>query len=130
MSRAVTVIFPLFGKQYLQTCEEGWVKFQGNCYRHFSERETWVDAERKCRDFTSHLASIITPEEQEFDTIMLISVKICCLAMYLKAFTLSTQEFVFEFTTTCSRDFKIKEIWQMWLDINHWELTCSIHSPV
>ncbi|MBN3282732.1 PGCA protein, partial [Polyodon spathula] len=50
----------------LETCEEGWMKFQGNCYRHFSERETWVDAERRCREISSHLVSIMTPEEQEY----------------------------------------------------------------
>ncbi|XP_041073917.1 aggrecan core protein-like isoform X2 [Polyodon spathula] len=50
----------------LEICEEGWMKFQGNCYRHFSERETWVDAERRCREISSHLVSIMTPEEQEY----------------------------------------------------------------
>ncbi|XP_029430937.1 aggrecan core protein isoform X2 [Rhinatrema bivittatum] len=50
----------------MELCEEGWTKFQGNCYKHFPDRETWVDAETKCRNNQSHLASIITPEEQEF----------------------------------------------------------------
>ncbi|TRZ20648.1 hypothetical protein HGM15179_006456 [Zosterops borbonicus] len=50
----------------LQNCEEGWTKFQGNCYRHFEERETWMDAETRCRQHQAHLSSIITPEEQEF----------------------------------------------------------------
>ncbi|KAL2088312.1 hypothetical protein ACEWY4_015211 [Coilia grayii] len=49
-----------------QSCEEGWTKFQGNCYLHFSERETWEDAEQRCRDLNAHLVSIITPEEQHF----------------------------------------------------------------
>ncbi|XP_063045384.1 aggrecan core protein-like isoform X2 [Engraulis encrasicolus] len=49
-----------------QSCEEGWTKFQGNCYLHFSERETWEDAEQRCRELNSHLVSIITPEEQRF----------------------------------------------------------------
>ncbi|XP_073917577.1 aggrecan core protein isoform X1 [Castor canadensis] len=49
-----------------EVCEEGWTKFQGHCYRHFPDRETWVDAERRCREQQSHLSSIITPEEQEF----------------------------------------------------------------
>ncbi|XP_038602308.1 aggrecan core protein isoform X2 [Tachyglossus aculeatus] len=48
------------------TCEEGWTKFQGHCYRHFADRETWVDAESRCREHQSHLSSIVTPEEQEF----------------------------------------------------------------
>uniref|UniRef100_A0A671Q270 C-type lectin domain-containing protein n=1 Tax=Sinocyclocheilus anshuiensis TaxID=1608454 RepID=A0A671Q270_9TELE len=31
----------------VHSCEEGWTKFQGNCYLHFSERETWLDAEQR-----------------------------------------------------------------------------------
>ncbi|XP_019359610.1 PREDICTED: aggrecan core protein isoform X2 [Gavialis gangeticus] len=50
----------------LEDCEVGWTKFQGHCYRHFEERETWVDAETRCREHQSHLSSIITPEEQDF----------------------------------------------------------------
>uniref|UniRef100_A0A671Q243 Aggrecan a n=1 Tax=Sinocyclocheilus anshuiensis TaxID=1608454 RepID=A0A671Q243_9TELE len=50
----------------MRLCEEGWTKFQGNCYLHFSERETWLDAEQRCRDLNAHLVSIITPEEQAF----------------------------------------------------------------
>ncbi|NXC34570.1 PGCA protein, partial [Campylorhamphus procurvoides] len=50
----------------LANCEEGWTKFQGHCYRHFEERETWMDAETRCRQHQAHLSSIITPEEQEF----------------------------------------------------------------
>ncbi|XP_054627770.1 aggrecan core protein-like isoform X2 [Dunckerocampus dactyliophorus] len=49
-----------------QRCDEGWIKFQGNCYLHFTDRETWSDAERRCRDLNAHLVSIITPEEQHF----------------------------------------------------------------
>ncbi|NXE39390.1 PGCA protein, partial [Ptilorrhoa leucosticta] len=50
----------------LENCEGGWTKFQGHCYRHFEERETWMDAETRCRQHQAHLSSIITPEEQEF----------------------------------------------------------------
>ncbi|XP_035410646.1 aggrecan core protein isoform X2 [Cygnus atratus] len=50
----------------LENCEDGWTKFQGHCYRHFEERETWMDAETRCREHQAHLSSIITPEEQEF----------------------------------------------------------------
>ncbi|XP_077419531.1 aggrecan core protein-like [Vanacampus margaritifer] len=49
-----------------QQCEKGWTKFQGNCYLHFSDRETWLDAEQRCRNLNAHLVSIITPEEQHF----------------------------------------------------------------
>ncbi|XP_074862686.1 aggrecan core protein [Carettochelys insculpta] len=50
----------------LEDCDEGWTKFQGHCYKHFEQKETWVEAETKCREHQSHLSSIITPEEQEF----------------------------------------------------------------
>ncbi|KAK2508056.1 hypothetical protein MC885_003888 [Smutsia gigantea] len=49
-----------------ELCEAGWTKFQGHCYRHFPDRETWVNAESRCREQQSHLSSIVTPEEQEF----------------------------------------------------------------
>uniref|UniRef100_A0A2K5CHW2 Aggrecan core protein n=1 Tax=Aotus nancymaae TaxID=37293 RepID=A0A2K5CHW2_AOTNA len=49
-----------------EVCEEGWTKYQSHCYRHFPDRETWVDAERRCREQQSHLSSIVTPEEQDF----------------------------------------------------------------
>ncbi|KAM9860917.1 neurocan core protein-like isoform 2-T2 [Aulostomus maculatus] len=49
-----------------QQCEEGWTKFQGSCYQHFSDRELWLDAEQRCRDLNAHLVSIVTPEEQHF----------------------------------------------------------------
>ncbi|NXF86315.1 PGCA protein, partial [Eubucco bourcierii] len=65
---APTLFFPIHPLcvSDLQNCEEGWIKFQGHCYRHFEERETWMDAENRCRQHQAHLSSIITPEEQEF----------------------------------------------------------------
>ncbi|XP_073474540.1 aggrecan core protein isoform X2 [Aquarana catesbeiana] len=50
----------------VEVCDEGWTKFQGHCYQHFSNRETWVDAENTCRSHQSHLSSILSSEEQEF----------------------------------------------------------------
>uniref|UniRef100_A0A3Q1GDB2 C-type lectin domain-containing protein n=1 Tax=Acanthochromis polyacanthus TaxID=80966 RepID=A0A3Q1GDB2_9TELE len=47
-------------------CEDGWTQFQGSCYLHFTDRETWLDAEQRCRDLNAHLVSIVTPEEQDF----------------------------------------------------------------
>ncbi|XP_036440346.1 LOW QUALITY PROTEIN: aggrecan core protein [Colossoma macropomum] len=50
----------------VEKCEEGWTKFQGNCYLHFLERETWEDAEQHCRSLGAHLVSITNREEQFF----------------------------------------------------------------
>ncbi|XP_026992705.2 aggrecan core protein isoform X1 [Tachysurus fulvidraco] len=50
----------------IETCEEGWTKFQGNCYLHFSERAVWEEAEQHCRGLGAHLVSITSQEEQVF----------------------------------------------------------------
>lgn len=57
---------PLTSVADQELCEEGWTKFQGHCYRYFPDRESWVDAESRCRAQQAHLSSIVTPEEQEF----------------------------------------------------------------
>uniref|UniRef100_A0A672YZJ4 Neurocan core protein n=1 Tax=Sphaeramia orbicularis TaxID=375764 RepID=A0A672YZJ4_9TELE len=52
------------------TCEKGnghtWRKFHGHCYRYFSRRHTWEDAEKDCREHSGHLASIHSAAEQNF----------------------------------------------------------------
>ncbi|XP_072888659.1 aggrecan core protein isoform X2 [Hemitrygon akajei] len=50
----------------VEKCEVGWAKFQGHCYKHFVDRQTWEEAEHQCRKHQAHLASLITPEEQAF----------------------------------------------------------------
>ncbi|MCJ8747334.1 hypothetical protein PDJAM_G00152350 [Pangasius djambal] len=50
----------------IETCEEGWTKFQGNCYLHFSERTVWEEAEQHCRSLGAHMVSITNQEEQVF----------------------------------------------------------------
>ncbi|XP_019375945.1 PREDICTED: brevican core protein isoform X1 [Gavialis gangeticus] len=50
----------------LQKCGPGWDSFQGSCYKHFSTRRSWEDAEMQCRHYGGHLANILTPEEQNF----------------------------------------------------------------
>uniref|UniRef100_A0A8K9UHA4 Neurocan core protein n=1 Tax=Oncorhynchus mykiss TaxID=8022 RepID=A0A8K9UHA4_ONCMY len=47
-------------------CEHTWRKFHGHCYRYFSRRHTWEDAEKDCREHSGHLASIHTLQEQDF----------------------------------------------------------------
>ncbi|NWR60777.1 PGCB protein, partial [Bucorvus abyssinicus] len=50
----------------LEKCSSGWDSFQGACYKHFSTRRSWEDAESQCRHYGGHLATILTPEEQDF----------------------------------------------------------------
>ncbi|XP_064899355.1 brevican core protein isoform X3 [Columba livia] len=50
----------------LEKCSPGWDGFQGACYKHFSTRRSWEDAESQCRHYGGHLATILTPEEQDF----------------------------------------------------------------
>ena len=50
----------------LESCEPGWDKFHGFCYRHFSQRLSWEVAEQHCRILGAHLVSIMTPEEQSY----------------------------------------------------------------
>ncbi|XP_058650078.1 neurocan core protein isoform X4 [Onychostoma macrolepis] len=47
-------------------CEHGWKKFHGHCYRLFPRRHTWEDAEKDCREHSSHLTSITSSMEQDF----------------------------------------------------------------
>ncbi|KAK5919418.1 hypothetical protein CgunFtcFv8_023315 [Champsocephalus gunnari] len=50
----------------VEGCEHGWRKFHGHCYRYFTHRHTWEDAEKDCREHSAHLSSIISATEQEF----------------------------------------------------------------
>ncbi|NWV27021.1 PGCB protein, partial [Origma solitaria] len=50
----------------LRRCSPGWDSFQGACYKHFSTRRSWEDAETQCRHYGGHLATILTHEEQDF----------------------------------------------------------------
>ncbi|XP_038125930.1 neurocan core protein-like isoform X1 [Cyprinodon tularosa] len=50
----------------VEGCEHGWRKFHGHCYRYFSHRHTWEDAEKDCREHSSHLSSVLSIAEQEF----------------------------------------------------------------
>ncbi|XP_041648236.1 neurocan core protein-like [Cheilinus undulatus] len=47
-------------------CEHTWRKFHGHCYRYFSRRHTWEDAEKDCREHSGHLASIHNLAEHNF----------------------------------------------------------------
>ncbi|XP_057712441.1 neurocan core protein-like [Corythoichthys intestinalis] len=50
----------------IEGCEHGWRKFHGHCYRYFTHRHTWEDAEKDCREHSAHLSSVTSANEQEF----------------------------------------------------------------
>ncbi|XP_075954554.1 neurocan core protein-like [Anarhichas minor] len=50
----------------VEGCEHSWRKFHGHCYRYFTHRHTWEDAEKDCREHSAHLSSVISATEQEF----------------------------------------------------------------
>ncbi|NWY07175.1 PGCB protein, partial [Nothoprocta ornata] len=68
--RAGCVCLPGYGgstcERPLHKCNPGWDGFHGACYKHFSTRRSWEDAESQCRHYGGHLATILTPEEQDF----------------------------------------------------------------
>nr|XP_046265441.1 neurocan core protein-like [Scatophagus argus]XP_046265442.1 neurocan core protein-like [Scatophagus argus] len=50
----------------IEGCEHSWRKFHGHCYRYFTHRHTWEDAEKDCREHSAHLSSVVSAAEQEF----------------------------------------------------------------
>ncbi|XP_049661072.1 brevican core protein isoform X4 [Accipiter gentilis] len=69
-ARLACLCLPGYGgsscERLLEKCSPGWDSFQGACYKHFSTRRSWEDAETQCRHYGGHLATILTPEEQDF----------------------------------------------------------------
>uniref|UniRef100_K4I4J7 Lectin-Abr-1 n=1 Tax=Abronia graminea TaxID=278977 RepID=K4I4J7_ABRGR len=45
------------------SCPVGWFPFETFCYKIFTTRMSWPDAELACQNFNSHLASIHSKEE-------------------------------------------------------------------
>ncbi|XP_038146204.1 neurocan core protein [Cyprinodon tularosa] len=66
----VCLCLPSYGgatcEKDIEGCERSWRKFHGHCYRYFSRRHTWEDAEKDCREHSGHLASIHSAAEQNF----------------------------------------------------------------
>ncbi|XP_047443675.1 neurocan core protein [Mugil cephalus] len=70
ISSFVCLCLPSYGgatcEKDTEGCEHTWRKFHGHCYRYFSRRHTWEDAEKDCREHSGHLASIHSVAEQNF----------------------------------------------------------------
>ena len=47
-------------------CEEGWKEYENSCYKVVVERKAWNGAENDCVKRGAHLASIHSPEEMTF----------------------------------------------------------------
>ncbi|XP_071140876.1 perlucin-like [Mytilus edulis] len=47
-------------------CRHGWVHFRDRCYMFATEKETWTNAEFRCRVFGGHLAEIEDAETNKF----------------------------------------------------------------
>lgn len=45
---------------------DGWVHFKAYCYKFFDVEGTFVEADKKCRDESSHLSSIHSQGENDF----------------------------------------------------------------
>lgn len=60
------LLLPLTFSSDTEGCDHTWRKFHGHCYRYFSRRHTWEDAEKDCREHSGHLASIHSVAEQNF----------------------------------------------------------------
>ncbi|KAG9343653.1 hypothetical protein JZ751_013823 [Albula glossodonta] len=65
-SKPPAVFHPAPSASDTEGCERGWKKFHGHCYRYFTHRHTWEDAEKDCREHGGHLASVHTTAEQDF----------------------------------------------------------------
>merc|ERR1712066_480870 len=47
-------------------CEIGWNMFDGSCYKVFTDKMSWYDAKKKCKDQNADLASITSTSENKF----------------------------------------------------------------
>ncbi|CAC5382595.1 unnamed protein product [Mytilus coruscus] len=50
-------------KKTAPTCEPGWLSYQGSCYFFSKNTDTWVNAERECRQKSSNLVKIESATE-------------------------------------------------------------------
>nr|XP_034315160.1 neurocan core protein isoform X2 [Crassostrea gigas] len=48
---------------YQKGCENGWLKFNGHCYKKSSSKATWANAKLECQKMCSYLVEIESKEE-------------------------------------------------------------------
>merc|ERR550539_808825 len=53
-------------KERLPGCQAGWSAFNGKCYKSFSKKKTWDEAENQCVKEEANLVSLHSEEEQQF----------------------------------------------------------------
>ncbi|XP_035283709.1 lactose-binding lectin l-2-like [Anguilla anguilla] len=55
------------GIELLQgSCPDGWFYHNSRCFRHFSDKKTWIDAEVNCINLGGNLASVHSEDEHQF----------------------------------------------------------------
>ena len=54
-------------------CTSGWTEFKKSCYKFFTSSVTWGKARDACLAQDSHLASVLSTEEQQFVTTIITS---------------------------------------------------------
>lgn len=65
-------------------CDHGWKKFHGHCYKLFTRRHTWEDAEKDCRELSGHLTSVTSSMEQDFlNGESVLKALYCCVGLML-----------------------------------------------
>uniref|UniRef100_K1QRK2 Aggrecan core protein n=1 Tax=Magallana gigas TaxID=29159 RepID=K1QRK2_MAGGI len=47
-------------------CENGWLKFNGHCYKKSSSKATWANAKLECQKMCSYLVEIESKEESDW----------------------------------------------------------------
>ncbi|XP_065145809.1 galactose-specific lectin nattectin-like [Paramisgurnus dabryanus] len=74
--RALVLLFLVFSIESApakKKCPRGWTRFDGQCYKFFSQSVNWVTAEKNCRSIGAYLASVHDTEQNNFLLSLLVS---------------------------------------------------------
>ncbi|XP_065146178.1 galactose-specific lectin nattectin-like [Paramisgurnus dabryanus] len=72
--RALVLLFLVFSVESApEKCQRGWTRFDGQCYKFFSQSVNWATAEKNCRSIGAYLASVHSTEQNNFLLSLLVS---------------------------------------------------------